>query len=237
MDLQFPHHENEIAQSEGASGEPFVNCLAAQRLPQRRQREDVQVTGQLLHHSRRAGSVTTARRCAFSCCARTTAAPSISATRNLDDARAALSRLYTALDGIDVPRAAARLDAAAGRRVSRGNGRRLQHAAGALAVLFDLASELNRSRAPHTAALLKGLGEVLGVLQQAPRAFLQGGADAGRRQHRNGRSTRAPPPSRRGTSPPPTASATSLAEHGVMLKDSAARHDLGQGMTRPGPAH
>ena len=54
MDLQFPHHENEIAQSEGANGEPFVNVLDAQRLPQCRQREDVQVAGQLLHHPRRA---------------------------------------------------------------------------------------------------------------------------------------------------------------------------------------
>ena len=46
---------------------------------------------------------------------------------------------------------------------------------GALAVLFDLANDLNRSRAPATAALLRSLAGTLGVLQQAPRAFLQGG--------------------------------------------------------------
>ena len=101
MDLQFPHHENEIAQSEGATGKPLRQLLDAQRLPQRRQREDVQVAGQLLHHPRRAGSATTARRCASSCCARITAARSTSATRNLDDARSALRRLYTALDGVE----------------------------------------------------------------------------------------------------------------------------------------
>jgi cysteinyl-tRNA synthetase len=47
---------------------------------------------------------------------------------------------------------------------------------GALAVLFDLASELNRTRSADTAALLRALGGTLGVLQQSPQAFLQAGA-------------------------------------------------------------
>jgi cysteinyl-tRNA synthetase len=46
----------------------------------------------------------------------------------------------------------------------------------AFAVLFELAGELNRTRAPQTAALLKGLAATLGVLQQDPRSFLQGGS-------------------------------------------------------------
>jgi cysteinyl-tRNA synthetase len=50
----------------------------------------------------------------------------------------------------------------------------------ALAVLFDLASELNRTRSAATAALLRQLGGVLGVLQQTPSAYLQGGLDASR---------------------------------------------------------
>ena len=45
----------------------------------------------------------------------------------------------------------------------------------AVAVLFELAGELNRTRSPQTAALLKGLGRTLGVLQQSPRTYLQGG--------------------------------------------------------------
>jgi len=48
QDLQFPHHENEIAQSEGAHGCTFVNYW----LHNGGQRKDVQVAGQLLHHSR-----------------------------------------------------------------------------------------------------------------------------------------------------------------------------------------
>ena len=54
MDLQFPHHENEIAQSEGASGGPFVNYWLHNGLLNGRQREDVEVARQLLHHPRRA---------------------------------------------------------------------------------------------------------------------------------------------------------------------------------------
>jgi len=45
-----------------------------------------------------------------------------------------------------------------------------------LAVLFELAGELNRTRSPQGAALLRGLGATLGLLQQSPRAYLQGGA-------------------------------------------------------------
>jgi cysteinyl-tRNA synthetase len=46
-------------------------------------------------------------------------------------------------------------------------------------VLFDLANDLNRSRAPATAALLRSLAGTLGVLQQAPRAFLQAALGGG----------------------------------------------------------
>jgi cysteinyl-tRNA synthetase len=41
-------------------------------------------------------------------------------------------------------------------------------------VLFELANDLNRSRAPEDASLLKALGDVLGLLQQEPVSFLQG---------------------------------------------------------------
>ena len=50
----------------------------------------------------------------------------------------------------------------------------------ALAVLFELANEVNRSRSTEAAGLLRTLGATLGVLQQVPRAYLQGGpAQAG----------------------------------------------------------
>ena len=95
---------------------------------------------------------------------------------NLDDARAALRRLYTALDGLDVPELA-ELDwseprAAAFRAAMDDDF----NTPGALAVLFELASEVNRSRSLADAALLKKLASTLGFLQQPPRQYLQAGA-------------------------------------------------------------
>ena len=91
----------------------------------------------------------------------------------------------------------------------------------AVAVLFELAGEVNRTRSPQTAALLQGRwARTLGVLQQAPRSYLQGGSDARRgrasQAHRRARGR----PRRHATSPRPTASATSWPAQGVVLKDS-----------------
>jgi cysteinyl-tRNA synthetase len=79
---------------------------------------------------------------------------------------------------------------------------------GALAVLFEMATDLNRTKSVATAALLRALGATLGVLQQSPQAFLQAGAaltDA----EIQAASRRARRPRRTATSPSPTASATS----------------------------
>jgi cysteinyl-tRNA synthetase len=94
---------------------------------------------------------------------------------HLDDARNALRRLYTALEGVEV--ADVQVDwsqpqAAAFRAAMNDDF----NTPPAVSVLFELAGELNRTRSPQTAALLKGLGKVLGVLQQTPRAWLQGGS-------------------------------------------------------------
>jgi len=94
---------------------------------------------------------------------------------HLDDARSGLKRLYTALDlatpdvvVIDwVEPFAARFKAAMDDDFGTPE---------AVAVLFDLASEVNRSRSPVLAGLLKALGACLGLLQGDPKAFLQAGA-------------------------------------------------------------
>src|SRR5690606_10309046 len=96
----------------------------------------------------------------------------------LDDARTGLQRLYTALDTVQVPELeridwqqeqAARFKAAMDEDINTPM---------ALALLFELAGEVNRSKSVQAAALLKALGGVLGILQQAPKAFLQGRAAA-----------------------------------------------------------
>ena len=94
---------------------------------------------------------------------------------HLQDARAALRRLYTALDAVAAEAQpidwnnpfAARFKAAMDEDFGTPE---------AVAVLFDLASEVNRNRSPRDAALLKALGGVLGLLQGEPKAFLQAGS-------------------------------------------------------------
>jgi cysteinyl-tRNA synthetase len=175
MDLQFPHHENEIAQSEGALGHAFVNVWMhngflnvdnekmSKSLGNFFTIQDVLKTydGETLRYF----MLRTHYRSPFNF-----------SDANLDDARAALRRLYTALDGLDVPELA-ELDwseprAAAFRAAMDDDF----NTPGALAVLFELASEVNRSRSLTDAALLKKLASTLGFLQQAPRQYLQAGA-------------------------------------------------------------
>ncbi|WIV96213.1 cysteine--tRNA ligase [Kinneretia aquatilis] len=175
MDLQFPHHENEIAQSEGALGHSFVNVWMhngflnvdnekmSKSLGNFFTIQDVLKTydGETLRYF----MLRTHYRSPFNF-----------SDANLDDARAALRRLYTALDGLDVPELA-ELDwseprAAAFRAAMDDDF----NTPGALAVLFELASEVNRTRSLADAALLKKLAGTLGVLQQPPRQYLQAGA-------------------------------------------------------------
>lgn len=174
MDLQFPHHENEIAQSEGAFGHPVVNYWLHNGF--------LNVDNEKM--SKSLGNFFTiadvlkkfdGETVRFFMLRTHYRSPFNFADSLLDEARAALRRLYTALDGTgavagDVdwaePRAAA-FKAAMDDDFNT---------PGALAVLFELANECNRSRDAATATLLASLGAVLGILQQAPRAFLQAGA-------------------------------------------------------------
>lgn len=174
-DLQFPHHENEIAQSEGATGRPFVNVWVHNGF--------LNVDNEKM--SKSLGNFFTIRDVLKSCDGETLRffmlrthyrSPFNFSDTNLDDARAALRRLYTALEGVeaaDVPVDWTQPQAAAFRAAMNDDF----NTPLALAQLFDLASELNRSRSVQTATLLKGLGKVLGVLQQDPRRHLQGGGD------------------------------------------------------------
>jgi cysteinyl-tRNA synthetase len=97
---------------------------------------------------------------------------------NLDDARNALRRLYTALEaaGDELPATGpidwAQPQAAAFKAAMDDDF----NTPGAVAVLFELAAEVNRSRSRDAALLLRGLGGTLGLLQQRPRDHLQAGA-------------------------------------------------------------
>jgi cysteinyl-tRNA synthetase len=173
MDLQFPHHENEIAQSEGATGTRFVNYwmhngfLNVDNVKMSKSLGNFFTIRDVLKHydgeTVRFFMLRTHYRSPFNF-----------SDANLDDARHALQRLYTALDAVPAADAAvdwSRPQAAAFRAAMNDDF----NTPGAFAVLFDLAGEVNRTRSGEAATLLKGLGATLGVLQQAPRAYLQGG--------------------------------------------------------------
>ena len=180
MDLQFPHHENEIAQSEGALGHPFVNYWLHNGF--------LNVDNEKM--SKSLGNFFTIREVLQKFDGETLRffmlrthyrSPFNFSDPLLDDARTALRRLYTALDGVSLPAADpfgidwAQPQAAAFKTAMDDDF----NTPGALAVLFELANECNRSRSPDTAALLRALAGTLGVLQQAPRAFLQAALVAG----------------------------------------------------------
>ncbi|MGV3655212.1 MAG: DALR domain-containing protein, partial [Noviherbaspirillum sp.] len=97
---------------------------------------------------------------------------------HLDDARIALTRLYTALK--EVAPDDRDLDA------GEAHARRFADAMNddfntpvALAVLFDLANEVNRTRSAAAARQLRRLAGILGLLQRDPRDYLQGGPGTG----------------------------------------------------------
>ena len=173
QDLQFPHHENEIAQSEGAFGHQHVNVWLHNGF--------LNVDNEKM--SKSLGNFFTIRdvlkrfdgeTLRFFFLRTHYRSPFNFSDQGLDDARTALRRLYTALDGISLPTDNAAIDwaqpQAAAFRVAMDDD---FNTPGALAVLFELANDLNRGRAVATASLLRALAGTLGVLQQAPRTFLQ----------------------------------------------------------------
>ena len=174
VDLQFPHHENEIAQSEGATGRPFVNYWL--------HNGHLNVDNEKM--SKSLGNFFTIRdvlqrydgeTVRFFMVRTHYRSPLNFSDLNLDDARNSLRRLYTALDGMQVPEVAidwSQPQAASFKAAMNEDF----NTPGAVAVLFELAGELNRTQSLQTAALLKGLGGLLGVLQQTPRSYLQVGS-------------------------------------------------------------
>jgi cysteinyl-tRNA synthetase len=175
-DLQFPHHENEIAQSEAASGKPLArywmhngfvtrdnekmskslgNFFTIQEILQRFDAETIRFFI-VRSHYRSALNYSDA---------------------HIEDARTALKRLYTSLQAVPPQAQLVQIDWGAP-YADRFKAAMDQDfgTPEAVAVLFDLASEVNRSRSPLLAGLLRALGGVLGILQLPPEVFLRAGS-------------------------------------------------------------
>ena len=178
-DLTFPHHENEIAQSEGATGHPFVrywmhngfvrindekmskslgNFFTVREILQRYRPEEVRYF--ILTSQYRS--------------------PLNYDEEHLDNARGALTRFYTALRGLPVA-------APVTGEVAEEKFHAAMHddfnTPEALAAMFELVRDINRARtedavrAAGLGAMLRHLGGMLGLLQDDPEAYLRGGND------------------------------------------------------------
>ncbi|KJV08037.1 cysteine--tRNA ligase [Methylocucumis oryzae] len=177
MDLQFPHHENEIAQSEGATGERFVNLWMHNGF--------VRVNEEKM--SKSLGNFFTVREVLkqyrpevirFFILSSHYRSPLNYSDEQLNEASTALTRLYMALRGIETGSAT----------IDSGYLERFQQAMDddfntpvAFAVLFDIARELNiaktssdSAKTEQLAVTLKTLGGLLGLLQTNAESFLQG---------------------------------------------------------------
>ncbi len=173
-DLQFPHHENEIAQSEGAHGRPLARTWMHNGF--------VNVDNEKM--SKSLGNFFTIREVLRKFDAETMRffivrthyrSPLNYSDVHLDDARHSLKRLYTALDLVAAAPVAIDWSEphAAKFRAAMDNDFGTPEA---VAVLFELAAEVNRSKSGEVAGLLRALGGCLGLLQGDPKVFLQAGA-------------------------------------------------------------
>jgi cysteinyl-tRNA synthetase len=174
MDLQFPHHENEIAQSEGATGKPLARTWMHNGFINIDDEKMSKSLGNffLIRDVLKQFDAETIR---FFVVRAHYRSPLNYSDVHLDDARASLKRLYTALHLVAPEEVAidwadphaARFKAAMDEDFGTPE---------AVAVLFDLAGEVNRTKSAQAAGLLKALGGCLGLLQAGPQAFLQAGS-------------------------------------------------------------
>jgi cysteinyl-tRNA synthetase len=178
-DLQFPHHENEIAQSEGAFGHPMTNYWVHNGF--------VRVDNEKM--SKSLGNFFTIRDVLQKYDAEVVRffilrahyrSPLNYSDAHLDDAKVALTRLYTALADVDLAGADLSVD------WEEAHAMRFREAMDddfntpvALAALFDLATELNKSKSLAHARQFKALAGVIGLLERTPQQFLQGEAEQG----------------------------------------------------------
>ncbi|MBI5889371.1 MAG: cysteine--tRNA ligase [Nitrosomonadales bacterium] len=200
-DLQFPHHENEIAQSEGAHQCQFVNYWMHNGF--------VRVDNEKM--SKSLGNFFTIREVLKKYDAEVVRffilrahyrSPLNYSDQHLDDAKGALTRLYTALKGVPSPQAPLPQAGEGNQLPSPTSGRGIEgegvvdwntpyaarfkaamdddlNTPEAVAVLFDLANEVNRNQSAQAAAQLKALAGVLGLLQRDAQQFLQGDSSDG----------------------------------------------------------
>lgn len=179
-DLPFPHHENEIAQSEAANGKTYVNYWMHAG-PVRVNKEKMSKSlGNFftIREVLKEHNPEVVRYFLSSVHYRSSIDYSLD---SLKEARSALDRFYQALDGVEIPETDIPSNDYTDRFFAAMDDD--FNTPMAFAVLFEMASELNRLKgkddtaASQLAGQMKALAGVVGLLQQSPKAFLQQGGD------------------------------------------------------------
>lgn len=173
LDLQFPHHENEIAQSEAATGKPFANYWMHVGMLQVNGEKMAKSIGNFYtiadvlkeHHPE------VIRYFLLSSHYRS---PLNYSEENLLNAKKALIRLYQAVKDVPPQTEDSKLDEYWQVQFNQAMNDDFNTPV-ALSVLFQLAHEVNKSNSPALAHTLKNLAGILGFLQKDPESFLQSG--------------------------------------------------------------
>ena len=183
MDLKFPHHENEIAQAEAATGEPFVNYWMHNgfvRVDEEKMSKSLGnffTVREILKNYR-------AEEIRYFILASHYRSPLNYSQENLANGKSALTRLYTSLRGITP----AGNDDALCNEYSAAFHKAMDddfNSPEAIAVLFEITREINKNRDTHPdkanvlAGCLHRLGAILGLLQADPEAYLRASVAAG----------------------------------------------------------
>jgi len=180
FDLKFPHHENERAQSEAATGKPFVNHWMHVGFVEINQEKMAKSVGNFFTIrdvlQKFKGEVVR-----FFLLATHYRSPLPFSFEGLQQSEEALNRLYGALQDCDLSKAMAETE----------EEKHFIHALSddfniplACVSLFEIAKKVNREKIAHPeqahlyAGLLKKLGGVLGLLQSDPKQYFQGNAES-----------------------------------------------------------
>ena len=217
-DLQFPHHENEIAQSEGAYGQPMASIwmhngfINVDNVKMSKSLDNFFTIREVLKlyapEVVRFFVVRSHYRSALNF-----------SDVHLDDARASLKRLYTALHAVTPADATIDWQDSYGARFKAAMDEDFGTPE-AVAVLFELAAEVNRTQSAKLSGLLKSLGGVLGLLQSHPQDFLQAGSEVDEAQIQSLIEARASAKASKNFAEADRIRQT-LSDMGVVLKDSA----------------
>ena len=176
QDLQFPHHENEIAQSEASTGEKFVNVWMHNGFVRINEEKMSKSLGNFFT-VREVLANYRAEDIRYFILASHYRSQLNYSDQMLDAAGAALTRLYTALRGIEITEEGDESKDYI-ERFNRAMNEDF-NTAEAIAVLFDIANHINIERnkdsqqASALAATLKQLGAILGLLQDDPDSYLK----------------------------------------------------------------